>query len=187
MKKVYKIKPANDNAIQYLADNLREIDKDEAKIAYPDLSIFDAIKQSASAAKFCGVLYGEDDVPILITGINPGPGNIGIAWMVATNAISTIPRKFFMTESKKILEMYHQWFPILGNVVSAHNVTSIKWLTKLGCVFTDDLNVNGMPCKRFISYQPQDTTQYDYSSSYNFYGANIVNMDIGQYVPQGGM
>lgn len=186
MGRIYKIKPATDEAIIYLANNLRKIDKEEADMIYPGHSLVDALKDSVSKAKFCGVLYDEDE-PILITGVNPGMGGMGVGWMVATDKIKSIPRKFFMRESAKFVDMYHTWFPAIGNLISEKNHTSIKWLTKLGFIFGDSMDYNGHQCKRFYKHKLPETfdsfVSYDNHVNYDFGGYSVNNMDITQYIP----
>lgn len=78
----------------------------------------------------------EDGAPIGMFGVSSVAvlGNMGIPWLLGTDAMLTI-KKQFVRESMKYLNELHKLYPRLVNFVHAENVASLRWLMWLGFDF----------------------------------------------------
>lgn len=118
-------------AIKYIATNLSQADRDElaaARDVEPEASMLEAVALS----KECFVAL-IDGVPAVLLGVAdyPGDASIGIPWMLATDAIQTIPRRFY-ADSRKWVDAWSEDYAVLFNLVDHRHVRACRWLLHLG-------------------------------------------------------
>lgn len=122
--------------IAYLADNIRECDKQE---------VFAMSGITPEQAFLDG--YSHSDTPYVVEwqgkaiamfGVSGDKNKVGIPWMLATNGIKGI-RKQFIRGCKPYVEAMHTEYPVLTNYVWAENSLHIAWLQWLGFKFADHL------------------------------------------------
>lgn len=122
--------------IAYLADNMRECDKQE---------VFAMSGITPEQAFLDG--YSHSDTPYVVEwrgkaiamfGVSGDRNKVGIPWMLATNDIKGI-RKQFIRGCRPYLEAMHTDYPVLTNYVWAENSLHIAWLKWLGFKFADHL------------------------------------------------
>lgn len=69
-------------------------------------------------------------------GVNSISNEVGIPWMVATDAIEQHPL-FFLRNCRAVVNRWLQQWPILTNCVDARNDLHIKWLKWCGFQFIE--------------------------------------------------
>lgn len=139
--------------IAYLADNIRECDKQE---------VFAMSGITPEQAFLDG--YSHSDTPYVVEwrgkaiamfGVSGDTNKVGTPWMLATNDIKGI-RKQFIRGCKPYVEAMHTYYPVLTNYVWAENPLHIAWLKWLGFKFADHLPL-GRNGEMFIHfYKEQD-------------------------------
>lgn len=121
-----------------LADDIREEDRKE---------IWHIARKTPQQAFMDG--YHHSDTPFVIEymgkpiamfGVSGFKGDRGFPWMLGTNGINRI-KKQFLRECRDHVEIMHQNYPILGNVVWSKNKTHIDWLKWLGFVFQESVQM----------------------------------------------
>jgi len=139
--------------IAYLADNIRECDKQEVFAMSgitPEQAFLDGYSHSDTP---CVVEWKGKAIAMF--GVSGDRNKVGIPWMLATNDIKGI-RKQFIRGCKPYLEAMHSDYPVLTNYVWAENSLHIAWLKWLGFKFADHLPLgrNGEMFIRF--YKEKD-------------------------------
>lgn len=116
---------------KYIADNMREADKEEIWASHNHKPL-DAMKISLDDSFMCLTVL-DKNVPVLMFGIVPESmlGNKASVWMLATDGINNIKRRF-VRHSKAFINMFLYFFPVLENYVHDKNVKSIEWLRMCG-------------------------------------------------------
>jgi len=82
------------------------------------------------------VLVLDDDTPIAIGSVTPSgiAPEIGIAWILGTNEISSNPRQF-LRATRHWLDTFTAGYAEVRNVIPAKRVNSIRWLQSMGFDF----------------------------------------------------
>lgn len=77
----------------------------------------------------------------------------GRPWMLSTYRAARAARHL-LADPWPFLEHVHALFPVLANKVHAHNVASIRWLTRLGFVVEPELvHIGDQPFRRFHRFK----------------------------------
>lgn len=127
----YDIVPVEDWHIDYVAENMRESDKQQSWIQgllHPKQALKYCVRTSKKP--MCGVI---DGFPAIIFGVASYSmiGSIGSPWMLSTSAIHALPISF-LKECKKYIKESISSYDKLENYVDVENKTSISWLKWLG-------------------------------------------------------
>ncbi len=111
-------------------DDLREMQASSTRSPIETLKI--GVNQGCSYLEL-------SDQPCALFGCDPFlfDENIGIPWLIGTNAIQKNTREF-MRLSHEFVEMWQQDYDLLFNYCDKRSETSIRWLTKLGFEFTGE-------------------------------------------------
>lgn len=147
-----EVRPACAFDANPIAEGLREADRREIYRATgqtdPFPLILDGIRKSTSA--WTAVIDGK---PSIIFGVAPMSilTRTGVAWLLATDDVSKIKRKF-IRESRSYLDEVSGDFETLKNWVDVENETSIRWLKWLGFEFKDPIPY-GMFGKPFYPFE----------------------------------
>lgn len=136
-----EIRETTDEAVAYLADNLRSADEVEVILLTGKLPE-EALRESveSSVASYVGYFNG---VPGGIFGVGKLTDTVGVPWMVGTDLMTKHSREW-LVKAPKMLWWMHNQFPVLTNIVHMKNYKSIKWLHRLGFEFSPE-PVKGFP------------------------------------------
>lgn len=135
--------------IDYLADNLRSIDRLEAKAMGYD-SLYEAIKTSLDCATLAFIAKGENNEVLCAFGVSAvAHAEYGNAvWLVATDNLDHYQKEFVYYSKIIIKEFLKEWR--LYNYISVNNDKSIRWLKRLGASFSEPFTINGEQFLLFI-------------------------------------
>lgn len=132
-------------AVKYIEEHLRPIDKKELQGAYTSVT-------KCAMHEFCDnfLAFGEKGEPIAIYGIVKYPidGRHAV-WMVGTTNIKKYKKELITTGFKEIGRFIKEYGPIT-NCISIDNDESRRWLLKAGAVFDALFNENGITWQQFV-------------------------------------
>lgn len=118
------VRPTED-FVPYLAENLKEWDKVEVGLTFPDWSVEASIQYSINTSDI--VHYAEaDGKPIAVSGYGDCCG-----WMLSTTEIEN-HRKAFFKLSLQVLTEYSQYGDFIYNHIHPENEKTLRWLSRLG-------------------------------------------------------
>jgi hypothetical protein len=134
-----------------VAARLRPADHQETLAATglpPEVLLPEALR--SGRRMMVGLIFGRPEV---LFGVDPvlGQPDVGIAWMVGTDAIDKNPIKF-LRASRKIWDAYHDEFPFLTNFADARNTVHLRWLEWLGAVMVRRVERFGPHSQPFIEF-----------------------------------
>ena len=99
----------------------------------------------------------HDGEPCAMFGVVAAPHpQVGIVWLLGADALATIP-VVFTRHSKRQIEVWHQTYPVLMNVVDARNEVHLKWLRWCGFTFInrhEEFGPEGRPFLEFVRLRP---------------------------------
>lgn len=137
----FEIRETTPEDIRIVADNMRTLDEVEV-LLLTKKPPYEALCESVSGsiASYCGYF---DGIPGGIFGISKMNDEVGIPWMLGTDRMTQHSREW-MSMAPMIVDLMHDQFPVLTNVVYEKNYKSIRWLHRLGFEFSP-LPVPGHP------------------------------------------
>lgn len=146
----FTLRPATPDDTIWLVPRLRERDRQEALATFEDLDT--AIRHSISASPICDVAE-IDGVGIFVIGCAPD-ANVegrGIPWLLATTEVAHHPGALTKI-TKHYVGLFLERWPVLLNFVDERNVTSVRWLRRLGFTVCEPLafGKNGEPFHPFV-------------------------------------
>jgi len=145
------IRKATVEDAKWLAPRLRKADRAEclAAIGKPPEDVMPGGVALATAAY---TMLTPDGTRCGIFGCSkiPGKPGWGLVWMSATDELEKYPR-IFLRHSRSIIELLHQEYKTLWNVVHADNVVHIRWISWCGFHFGAVHHINGVPFIEFTS------------------------------------
>lgn len=131
-------------AVKYIEEHVRPIDKKELQGAYTSVT-------TCAMHEFCDnfLAFGKNDEPIAIYGIVKYPiDGLHAVWMVATTKIENYKKELITIGFKEIHRFTKKYGPIT-NYISIDNDESRRWLLKAGAVFGTPFNGNGITWQQF--------------------------------------
>lgn len=131
-------------AVKYIEEHLRPIDKKELQGAYTSVT-------TCAMHEFCDnfLAFGKKGKPIAIYGIVKYPiDGCHAVWMVATTEIKNYKKELITIGFKEIRRFIKEYGPIT-NYISIDNKSSRRWLLKAGAVFGTPFNENGITWQQF--------------------------------------
>lgn len=132
-------------AVKYIEEHLRPIDKKELQGAYTSVT-------KCAMHKFCDnfLAFGENGEPIAIYGIVKYPiDGLHAVWMVGTTEIKNYKKELITMGLDKISRFTKEYGPAT-NCISIDNNESRRWLLKAGAVFDAPFNENGVTWQQFV-------------------------------------
>ena len=132
-------------AVKYIEEHLRPIDKKELQGAYTSVT-------KCAMHKFCDnfLAFGENGEPIAIYGIVKYPiDGLHAVWMVGTTEIKNYKKELITMGLDKISRFIEEYGPVT-NCISMDNNKSRRWLKKAGAVFGTPFNENGITWQQFV-------------------------------------
>jgi hypothetical protein len=131
-------------AVKYIEEHLRPIDKKELQGAYTSVT-------TCAMHEFCDnfLAFGEKGEPIAIYGIIKYPiDGLHAVWMVGTTDIKKYKKELITMGLDEISRFTKEYGPIT-NYISIDNSESRRWLLKAGAVFGTPFNENGITWQQF--------------------------------------
>lgn len=132
-------------AVKYIEEHLRPIDKKELQGAYTSVT-------TCAMHEFCDnfLAFGEKDEPIAIYGIVKYPiDGLHAVWMVGTTKINNYKKELITVGLKEIGRFIKEYGPVT-NYISTDNNESRRWLKKAGAVFGTPFKENGITWQQFV-------------------------------------
>lgn len=132
-------------AVKYIEEHLRPIDKKELQGAYTSVT-------QCAMHEFCDnfLAFGEKGEPIAIYGIVKHPiDGLHAVWMVGTTEIKNYKKELITMGLDKIGRFIKDYGPVT-NYISIDNDESRRWLLKAGAVFGTPFNENGITWQQFV-------------------------------------
>lgn len=132
-------------AVKYIEEHLRPIDKKELQGAYTSVT-------TCAMHEFCDnfLAFSEKGEPIAIYGIVKYPiDGLHAVWMVGTTEIKKYKKELITMRLDEISRFIKEYGPIT-NYISVDNNESRRWLLKAGAVFGTPFNENGMTWQQFV-------------------------------------
>lgn len=132
-------------AVKYIEEHLRPIDKKELQGAYTSVT-------KCAMHEFCDnfLAFSKKDEPIAIYGIVKYPiDGLHAVWMVGTTKIKNYKKELITMGLDEISRFIKEYGPIT-NYISIDNNESRRWLLKAGAVFNAPFNENGVTWQRFV-------------------------------------
>jgi len=133
------IRPATVADADYLAPLLREADVAEID-ASSGTDAHTSLLLGIEVSEWClaGAVDGE---VVVLFGVSPftpegATTQVGVPWLLASDKLFDAGPRVFCKVAKQYLEVMHDSFPHLVNVVSCTNTVHIQWLSWLGFQFT---------------------------------------------------
>ncbi len=132
-------------AVKYIEEHLRPIDKKELQGAYTSVT-------KCAMHEFCDnfLVFGKNGEPIAIYGIVKYPiDGLHAVWMVATTEIKNHKKELITIGFKEIHRFTKKYGPVT-NYISIDNDESRRWLKKAGAVFGTPFNENNITWQQFV-------------------------------------
>lgn len=132
-------------AVKYIEEHLRPIDKKELQGAYTSAT-------TCAMHEFCDnfLAFSEKGEPIAIYGIVKHPiDGLHAVWMVGTTKIKKYKKELITIGFKEISRFTKEYGPVT-NYISKDNDESRRWLKKAGAVFGTPFNENGILWQQFV-------------------------------------
>lgn len=132
-------------AVKYIEEHLRPIDKKELQGAYTSVT-------TCAMHEFCDnfLAFGKNGEPIAIYGIVKYLiDGLHAVWMVGTTEIKKYKKELITIGFNEIRRFTKEYGPIT-NYISIDNKSSRRWLKKAGAVFGTPFNENGVTWKQFV-------------------------------------
>lgn len=144
-----EIRPATQQDALYIGERLRASDAVEVALLAPGEHPARAVDLTRAASIFSRAV-DVNGSPAVVFGVSPSWERLGWGkpWMVATDAIRSISRRFLIGSVDQVADM-HREFAALHNIVHARNHLSINWLRWLG--FTVEAEPCG-PAGEFLQF-----------------------------------
>lgn len=133
---VIRFGPPTPEAIQFIADNMREADAIEVWAANKHTPI-EALDLSVRHSHTCMIVY-DDDIPLTALGLvlRGFLSDTGVPWLLSAEQ-ALDHRKEFLRLSPSVIDKMLQIRPKLVNHVHVGNKLSIRWLKWLGFTIED--------------------------------------------------
>ncbi len=125
------VRPAREDDLAYLAENLRDTDLAELKASgvTPEECL-----QVGFAGLDCEVVVNKNDLPVCVMGANPldADPKVAVVWMLTTNKMGRLSR-FVASHGREWLESLasRRGYFIMLNQVHLYNMLHRKWLKHL--------------------------------------------------------
>lgn len=132
-------------AVKYIEEHLRPIDKKELQGAYTSVT-------KCAMHEFCDnfLAFGKNSEPIAIYGITKRPiDGYYIVWMVGTTKLKNYKKELITMGLDKISKFIKEYGPVT-NYISMDNESSRRWLLKAGAVFGTPFNENDITWQQFV-------------------------------------
>lgn len=132
-------------AVKYIEEHLRPIDKKELQGAYTSVT-------TCAMHEFCDnfLAFSEKGEPIAIYGIVKYPiDGLHAVWMAGTTEIKKYKKELITMGLDEISRFTKEYGPIT-NYISIDNNESRRWLKKAGAVFDAPFKENGITWQQFV-------------------------------------
>jgi hypothetical protein len=149
-KSVHSVIPATKDDAYYIAQRLRQADREEVEATMPGDPV-DAVMLSYASSAPCWVGRWDDE-PVCVMGVTPTNlmAGKGSPWMLGTDQLDR-HSKALLVASREVLQQMTNAYPDLQNYVYEKNRKSIRWLKWLGFEIhaAEPFGYKGLPFHRF--------------------------------------
>ena len=136
--------------VDYLAENLREEDRNEVLASHGDVK--EALQQGFDDSEECWTIVVQDTGEIAgIYGLASYDESIGIPWLLTSPAIKKVWIPFLRGSRKWVAES-NKKYPLLTNMVDAEYTVAINWLRFVGFTFIKKHDRWGVGQKPFLEF-----------------------------------
>lgn len=136
------------SVLHRLGANMRPHDVEECEAF--GLSPVEAVLQSAYHAQSESfVVLDEQGEALWVYGRGPVIGADGVGIWCLGRIGSEKHAKFFLRESKRVINQWLNEGAVLWNYVSVNNAPSLRWLAWLGVTFGDEVEIGGVQFVKF--------------------------------------
>ena len=150
MTSVVKYVKPNAELLQYVEDNMREIDKLECREMSGNSPI-DALNKGIELSQYATVVV-IDNEPCAVVGLSivSAVNGLGVPWLLATES-AVRNKRVFVNNAKQGVDDMRTVCPNLVNYVHEDNKLSIRWLKWMGFTIEESqpLGFNGAMFRRF--------------------------------------
>lgn len=137
---------ATDELAVLMAPHLRLVDCREIRANADPLAI---IRGSLAMSSHAWA-WMRDGEPACMFGVCPRSlaGGVGVAWLLATDAIR-LDLRTFLLGSRLVLDHMLAIYPRLEGAVDARFIDSVRWLERLGFQISEPRDFRGVPFRPF--------------------------------------
>lgn len=121
-----------ENDIRILVDNIREVDRKEIYHS-TGMDPLEPILHSLRSSRICVSAWAGGHL-LCVFGVAPYK-DAGAPWMIGTTHLPRV-RRTLLSYPQAFISVWKQDFPKLENYVWSKNDTHVRWLKRLGFVFT---------------------------------------------------
>ena len=152
--KEFYIREALTDDIKELSENLRQADINEIT----------ALGSNPLMGLLESFLYSEECYTVIIDGQISGmfgishvnqPDGFAQIWFLGSDLTTKLPRKW-IKEGRYYINQFLNKYAYLVNIVSTENILHIKWLERMGAVFSEPLEINNHLFKQFFITRIQE-------------------------------
>jgi hypothetical protein len=133
-----------------LAPKMRKQDALEVWHSH-NMTPLEALRFSYDSSIESNTIISDSGEVIGMFGVGEISTNIGVPWLLASDALSKVARQF-LPESEKWVERINERYDLLYNYVYAENKLSIRWLKWLGFSFIREIPQHGHNPAPFIEF-----------------------------------
>jgi hypothetical protein len=138
------LRPAQTTDAFVLGPQLRRADTIECEALFgipPTLPLWQSIRGS----KLAMTILDDDGAPLGCFGVGPFDASelVGFVWLVGTDRMIEKYTKRFLRECRKGIDLLHEVYPCLTNVVHEANTVHRRWLNFMGFKRLGTIRING--------------------------------------------
>lgn len=136
------VRRADVRVASHFAANLRPADRRELQAAHPNKQIIDILRHAIASGDSYVAGFEEGNYWCVLFGVVPGPGGLGIIWMVCTPGIKGHAIAI-LREARHWITCWKHQYDVLANYVEVRNTSAWVWLKALGAYFGPPEQRNG--------------------------------------------
>lgn len=111
-------------------------------------AIVQFLKLGITTSSQCWSVFAKDASLCFIFGIHHESETAGRIWALGTNHLKKVVKEFIQF-SPKFIDLFHQKYDLLYNIVDERNTLHISWLKRLGFTFLKTYKLNNF---KFIEF-----------------------------------
>lgn len=150
-------RPIEAGDIEILAKHLRQADIQEITATTND-SPFTVLQNCVLWSSICHTIVSNSNKPLAIFGIAPDPERDDTArvWLLGSEELAT-HSFFFLRNSSKWIEKFHQEYSVLWNYIDVRNKVHIRWLKWCGFNFIRRIDKHGIEKRSFYEFEKRNS------------------------------
>lgn len=121
--------PATIGDARWLARRLRRADKDELEAAHGSTDILLVLLEAIAMSERPLVAIASE--PIALLGVAPLKPGVAAPWLMGSDLVG-LHARVLLAAGRAYVAEWNARYPLLANYVDARNLTSVRWLRRLG-------------------------------------------------------